>query len=192
MITKKYAALARVLLCLTFCLASLLGASAVAGEGGGQISQLGKVGYVDFNKALNSVSDGKRIKDKLREEFREKQDKLGEIQDELGKLRDEIDKQRAELSSDKLKQKEERYRSKFFELQQMYASFRQEMESREDNLTKEVLDKLKGIVREIGAEEGYSLILETSQEVVVYAPPNSDLTDRVIATYDGKYQKKRR
>ena len=143
-----------------------------------------RIGYVDFAKALNSVSDGKAVRKRLEDEFRDKQQQLDEQRKALDIMRESIDKDRVILSDDDLRAKEDKYRAKFYELQQMLSSFRKEMESKETNLTKRILDQLKSVVKEIGDNEGYVLILEKSQEIVLYAPAAEDLTDRVIEIYN--------
>jgi len=143
-----------------------------------------KIGYVDFNRALNGVRDGRAAKKRLKDEFKEKQQKLNNMQKDLASLKNDIDKKRLLVSEVDMKRKEEEYRTRFFEMQQMLAAFQREMESRETTLTQQILKKLRNIVNSIGKNEGYSLILEKSQDVVLYAPHGDDITDKVIATYD--------
>lgn len=148
--------------------------------------ELNRIGYVDFQLALNSVSDGKAVKNRLKGEFKEKQKRLNELQDELRILKNTIDRESASLGAAELQARKEVYRTKFFELQQMYSAFKLEMSSREASLTRQILDRLKKLVRKIGEEEDYSLILEKSQDVVVYAPGGVDITKEVIRRYDGR------
>lgn len=144
----------------------------------------GRIGYVDFNRALNEVSDGRKAKQRLKDEFNEKQQKLDRLQDELRSAKDGIDRDRLLLSEDALRKREEEYGRKYGELQQRLEGFKTEIAAKEQNLTQDILSRLRTIVREIGQEEGYTLILEKSQDLVLYAPDGSDLTDRVIAAYD--------
>ncbi|MFH0799787.1 MAG: OmpH family outer membrane protein [Pseudomonadota bacterium] len=143
-----------------------------------------KIGYVDFNRALNEVSDGKRAKQRLKDEFQEKQQQLDRLQAELGKSKDSIDRDRLLLSPEAVDEKEQNYRRKFSELQQRLESFKKEMSTKESELTKDILGRLRSIVRDIGKDEGYTLILEKSQDVVLFAPEGGDLTSRVINAYD--------
>lgn len=164
----------------------------IARDEGARSQPLARIGYVDFNRALNGVADGRLAKKKLRDEFSDKQQQLDRMQRNLALLQENLDRSRATVSEDELKPKQEEYRDKFFELQQMLAAFRKEMEMRETSLTQKILKRLRDIVGEIGAEEGYVLILEKSQDVVLYAPSSEDLTDRVIAAYDRGYRQKGR
>jgi outer membrane protein len=164
-------ALAVVIVCLMLSYSSV----ASAGE---------KIGYVDFNRALNEVSDGKRAKQKLKDEYQEKQQKLSRAESEVRRLKDTLDRDRLLISEDALQQREDEYRRKYADLEQQLISARADTERREQQLTQEIMERLRQIVREIGKSEGYGLILEKSQDVVLYAPEGGDLTDRVIATYD--------
>jgi outer membrane protein len=151
-----------------------------------------KIGYVDFNRALNEVSDGKNARERLKNEFREKQQRLDLLQTELNSMKEGIDRDGLLLSSDAMKDREKVYRQKLTEVQRRFTEFQQEMSERETQLTDEILKRLKNIVQSIGDKEGYSLILEKSQELVLYAPTAEDLTDRVIRQYNGSEAKKGR
>lgn len=139
-----------------------------------------RFGYVDFNRALNETEEGKAAKSTLKAEFNERQQKLDIVQNELKKMKEDLDKQRLILSQDALKAKEDEYRNKFMELQQKLGTFKQEMAQKEGTMTAGLLEKLKGIVKDLGTKGGYTLILEKSQDVVLYAPQINDLTDEVI------------
>jgi outer membrane protein len=160
-------------------LAVLLAAPAV--RAAGQPSQDAmKFGYVDFNRALNETEEGKTAKSTLKAEFNERQQKLDIVQNELKKMKEDLDKQRLILSQDALKAKEDEYRNKFMELQQKLGTFKQEMAQKEAAMTAGLLEKLKGIVKDLGSKNSYTMILEKSQDVVLYAPTINDLTDEVI------------
>lgn len=165
-----------------------------ADAGGGKDTASGgvRIGYVDFNKALNSVSDGRRAKQRLKDEFKEKQQQLDRLQKGLAALKNDIDKDRLILSDADLKRREREYRDKFFDLQQMLVAYGKEMEARELHLTQEILKNLRDIVKDLGNSEGYSLILEKSQDVVLYAPQGQDLTAKVIEMYDRHFKQKGR
>jgi outer membrane protein len=146
----------------------------------------GKVGYVDFSRALNGVSDGRSARKRLGSEFKDRQQQLDKLQASLERLKRDIDKERMVISTDLLSKMEEDYRRKYFELQQKFATFRNDMALKESQYTKKILLRLRKIVRNIALSEGYDLILEKSQDVVIYSSASNDLTDRVISSYDGR------
>lgn len=153
----------------------------------------GRVGYVDFNRALNNVSDGRRARARLEAEFREKQQQLDRLQSELKGVRDAIERDRLLLSPEALREREEQYRQKYFELNQKLDAFKRDVAEKESEMTREILGRLRSIVRDIGREGDYAVILEKSQDVVLYVPEGGDLTERVISEYDrGRGVKKKK
>jgi outer membrane protein len=144
-----------------------------------------KFGYIDFQKTLNEVEEGKKAKSMLKSEFDEKQKNLDVVQTQLQAMKTDLDKQRLILSADTLKEKEDEFRKKFMDLQQKIATYEQELKNKEAALTSNILVVVHKLVKNIGEKEGYSLILEKSQDVVIYSPVDADLTDRIIKEYNG-------
>jgi outer membrane protein len=151
--------------------------------------QGGRIGYVDFSRALNEVSDGKEAKKRLRNEFKEKQQRLDLSQQELNAMKEEIDRDRLILSGNDLEAREAAYKQKLSDVQRRFIEFRREMTEREAHLTGEILKRLNKIVTAIGEEGGYALILEKSQQIVLYAPNAEDLTGAVIKAYNSSLKK---
>ncbi len=143
-----------------------------------------KFGYVNFQQALNEVEEGKKAKAVLKTEFEEKQKKLDEIQRKLQAMKEDLEKQRLILSADALKEKEEEYRKLFIELQQKIATYKEELQTKEGKLTSDILTIIHCIVQDVGTAEGYTMILEKSQDVVLYSQADADLTDTVIKKYN--------
>ena len=143
-----------------------------------------KIGLVDFQQALNEVEEGKRAKTTLKAQFESKQLALNAKQDSLKKLKDEIEAKRAALSADAMRQKEAEYRDQFLDLQKTLAQFRQEMATREGELTQGIVVRLKKTVDTIGRAEGYTIIFEKSQDTVLYASSATDLTAKVISAFN--------
>ena len=152
-----------------------------------------KFGFINFNQALNEVSEGKKAKEQLQKEFNEKQKTLEKAQVDLKKMKEKLEKDKLLLSADAFAKNEEAYRQKFMEMQQMLITFKQEMATREATVTQEILERLRNIIRDIGKKEDYAMILESSQDVVIYAPTSEDITDRVIKAFnkgEGKSKKR--
>ena len=141
-----------------------------------------KMGYVDLNRALNEVKEGRTAKAKLERDGKKKKQKLEIMQKELKKMKVDLDKQRLILSQEALREKEMRFQQKFLELQRTTVQFEKEFAEKEVNFIKPISQKLKRVIEELGAKEGYTMILP--KEVALYSPAGTDLTDRVIAAYN--------
>ena len=147
-----------------------------------------KIGVVNFQQALNEVDQGKTAKTMLKTEFDARQKRLDLQQEELKKIRDELDKQKLVAADQGLQAKEEAFNKKFMDLQKNFSDYRQEIAQKEARYTGAILKNLKGICQEIGQKEGYTLIVENSQDAVLYAGSKDDLTGRVIKIYNQRFK----
>lgn len=143
-----------------------------------------KIGVVDMQRALSETEDGRKAKETLKKLFEQRQKTLDKQQDDLKVLKESIEKQRDVLSRDVLSKKLEEYQKAFGELQQTYMEFQRELQSKEGELTKPILDRMQRLMRRIGQSDGYSLILERGEAGVVYIPSSYDLTDVLIQRYN--------
>ena len=148
---------------------------------------LGKIAYVDLHRALNDSDAGKRIKNILLGEFGEREKKLEMLQADLAKSKAGLDYQAHAENADSEKASD--YQSRYLEVQQKLAAFHQEMGVREERLTQAALKQLKQIVADVGRERNYSLVLETSQDVVLYQASGDDITDEVMSRFDRRAKK---
>lgn len=146
-----------------------------------------KIGTVNFQKALNEVEQGKKAKSALKAEFDAKQKKLQVQEDELKKMQAEFEKQKAVLSQDALIAKQKTFQEKYAELQKNFAGYRDELMGRESKMTGQILQNLKTVVADLGQKGGFSLVMESSADTVLYVQSKEDLTDSVIKAYNSKF-----
>lgn len=146
-----------------------------------------KIGYVDLEKALNDVEDGKKAKEKLKSAFQEKQKKLDKEAEDFKKKKEEFDK-RAPLLKPEARDKEEReLERKFVELQSLAQQLQVEVAQEESKMTKPIFDRFAKIIQSMGDAGGYAVILEKNQSALLYAPSSLDLTSELVRNYnDGK------
>lgn len=151
-----------------------------------------KFGYVDLQQALNTVSEGKQAKQELERTYATRQKELDGLQRTLEKMKDDLERDRLVLSAEALQQKEEVYRNKFLELTQKMNSYKMELAQKEAESTGAILNAVRQVVEKIGQDEGYAMILETSQDVVLFSPSKADLTPQVIKAYNALPKSQRR
>jgi outer membrane protein len=142
-----------------------------------------KLGYVDLNRALNEVNEGKAAKAKLEADGKAKKQKLEIMQNDLKKMKDEMDKQKLILSADAMREKENQLQQKFMELQKTSMDYEKSFSDMEASYIKPISDKLQKVIQDIGQKEGFSLIMP--KEMALYSLPGSDVTDKVITAYNG-------
>ncbi len=145
-----------------------------------------KIGYVDLQRALSQVEEGKEAKKKLKKDFEDKQAKLDKKQQEVKKLKEELKNQSMALSAEAKKKKRAQLQKKMAELQRMYMSLQRNLSQKEAKATKGIFKKMRKVVRKIADEKGYDLVLEKRGSSVLFAKDAMDLTDELIKRYDSE------
>ncbi|HEY7490043.1 MAG TPA: OmpH family outer membrane protein [Candidatus Tectomicrobia bacterium] len=164
-----------------------------------QAQQL-KVGVVDLQAVLDNSVRGKVAKDqlkdlsvKLQEEIKQKREFKDKREDELQKMRTEIRSQGLVLSEQARAAKEESFRNKARELKRFIDDTNrfiedatQEFREKEIRETQRLLLEVRKVVQDVGAQEGYTLILEGNENaaVVLYFSKPIELTQKVIQRFD--------
>jgi outer membrane protein len=143
-----------------------------------------KVAVVDMQRALHETEDGRKAKAQLKKLFEDRQKTLDKQQNDLKALKESLDKQHEVLSPAVLGKKQEELQKAFSDLQTTYMEFQRELQSKEGELTKDIIERMQRIMRRVGQAEGYSLVLERNESGVVFVPTNLDLTDVLIQRYN--------
>jgi len=149
-----------------------------------------KIGYVDLQRAVSEVEEGKAARAQLKREFDEKQKKLDEKEAELKQLQADLEKQALVLSEQAKREKAELMERKFGEAQALLGQLRQELGNRERELMSALFDKMGQIVKEIAEAEGFTYVLEKNQAGIMFAPSSLDVTNELVRKYNARYAKK--
>lgn len=143
-----------------------------------------KIAVVDMQRALHETEDGRKAKAQLKKLFEDRQKTLDKQQNDLKSMKDSLDKQHDVLTPAVLSKKQEELQKAFADLQSTYMEFQRELQSKEGELTKDIIERMQRIMRHVGQTEGYTLVLERNESGVVYVPSNYDLTDLLIQRYN--------
>jgi outer membrane protein len=107
-------------------------------------------------------------------------------QKELEKLKDDLEKRGSVLSETVRREKERDYQAKLRDLQRLQRDYEEDLRRKDRELTDYILKNLEVIVKKLGEEGKYTLILERNQPAIVYISSGLDLTDEVIKISDQK------
>ncbi len=143
-----------------------------------------KFGYIDLQKAIQETSTGKKAKKELEKELTTKREELAKKEANVKKMQEDFEKKK-NILTDEVKQ------AKAAELQQEVMKFRDlfgqsqlNMQKKEQELTRPILEKLQDIIEKVAKEGGYTMILEKSEQSVLWAKKEIDLTDEVVKQYE--------
>jgi len=145
-----------------------------------------KIGYVDLQRALNEVDEGKAAKALLKKDFDEKQKQLDVKKNEFEKLQADFEKQAVVMSEQARKDKGQDLDRRARELQALFVNLQKDLSERERETTRGIFDKMSAIVREIAEADGFTIVLEKGSGIV-YAPPSLELTNELIRKYNARF-----
>lgn len=163
-------------------LAVLIPATFIAGSASG--ADVVKIGYVDLRVALNESEAGKKAKIELESLIKTKQSSIEEKGKAIEKLKGDFEKQASVLSADARKSKEEEIERLMRDYQRLVQDSQNEVKKREGDITGSMLKELREVVEKIGQEEGYSLVLENVEGIILYSRKDLDITEKVIKNYN--------
>ncbi len=145
-----------------------------------------KIGYVDLQRALNEVDEGKAAKALLKKDFDEKQKHLDAKKAEFDKLQADFEKQAVVMSEQAKKDKGQDLERRARELQSLFVNLQKDLSEREREATRGIFDKMAQIVGQIAEADGFSIVLEKGAGLV-YAPASLDVTNELIRKYNARY-----
>jgi len=145
-----------------------------------------KIGYVDMQEALNTSDAGKKAKEVFKSEVDRLQKDLDKQQEELKKMNEELEKQAFLLSEETRSKKEKEYQEKLKRFKRFYQDSQEKLQEKDAQLTRKIIIDLRKIIEDLGAEQGYTLILEKSESNLLYADKGADITGEVVKRYNEK------
>lgn len=143
-----------------------------------------KVAYVDLQRALLEVEDGKKAKAELEKLKADRQKELDAAQAEVRKLKEAFDAQVKFMKPEVKQQKQMELAQKLQGLQQTFAEKQKELVKKEAELTKKIFARMGKILGALGEKQGYTMIFEKTESSLLWAPPHLDLTNDVIRRYN--------
>jgi outer membrane protein len=143
-----------------------------------------KVGVVDLMKVLNESDAGKKAKTELEAAIKAKQTVIDEKGKEIEKMKGDIEKQSSVLSAEAKKQKQDELEKMIREYQRTVSDSQNEVKKRESELTNGILREIRSIVEKMGKDDGYTMIIENAEGIILYSKKDLDLTDAVIKKYN--------
>ena len=139
-----------------------------------------KIGYVDMQRALNQCEAGQEAKKLITSEVEKMQKNLVAKQKEVEKLKEDLEKRGSVMNESVRRDKERDYQAKFRDLQRIQRDFEEDLRRKDREVTDRVLLDLAKIIKKIGEDGKYTLILEKNQPAIIYISGALELTDEVI------------
>jgi outer membrane protein len=154
-----------------------------------------KIGFVDTQAVFDKTKLGKKYQGILKEYFDSRKKILDLDADEIQKLRDDYGKQSAVLKPEARKEKEETIGRKINDFEKKRSEFNNELAKKNEELSSEFNQEMMAIIKDMAKREKISMVLNRTINLaqkgevpaVLYGDDDLDMTDKVIAELDKKF-----
>ena len=142
-----------------------------------------KIAFMDLGKIFDEYNKTKDLDKQLENKGTAKQAERDKLVAEIKKLKDEF-----ELMSDKGKEaKQAAIDEKIKKLQDFDRESRDALRKERDDMARQILNEIKGVIDEVGKKEAYLLILDS--RAILYGKEGDDLTNSILKMLNDKYVK---
>jgi len=156
---------------------------AVAAFSGTASAQL-KLGFVNSEKIFTQFEGTKIAQEKFNKEVAKWEQEASKRVKEITEMKEQLEKQSLILTAERKKALEDSLRQKVILhekfLQEKFGQ-RGDVLSKNEELTKPILEKIQKIIDKIAKDEQFDFIFDYRAGGLVYAKQTYDLTDRVLA-----------
>jgi outer membrane protein len=152
----------------------------------------GKVGFVDLREIIATSEAGKLAAADFKKTFEKRRASIQSMEADLKKRKDELEKQRSIVKEEVLREKELDYQKHYRDYQRLVADSNEELSTQDQLLSKRIIPEVMRIVNTFGEKEGYTLILDINNPIVVYHSKANNITKRIVAEMNKNAGSKRK
>lgn len=143
-----------------------------------------KIAYINTDRVIQESNDTKDIQRVFNLDRTNWENQIKTAQDQVKAMESDLELKKLTLSEQGKKDAQAKIQAKKDEADAMVESFfgtNGKAKQRYQELIEPVTKKINQIIEKIAVDENYSMILDVSTGVVLYAKQNMDITDQIIA-----------
>ena len=143
-----------------------------------------RIAVVDMQRALNECEAGKKAKDQVKAKFEKSQEDLKRQREDLDRRKDEYERKATVLKEEERRNLEKDLETRTLDFKRRFEDFQRDLKRTDAELTSTIVEDLYGVVRDYGAKNTYSLVLEASSGALLYGDRALDITDEIVKLYN--------
>lgn len=147
-----------------------------------------KFAYVDLQRALSEVDEGRNAQGRLKGLQEAKQKELDAEQEGFKKKKELLDKQASAMSEETRQKRQMELEKELYGLQQKWMKDQQELKTNEQQEVRAIFAKMDPIIAGIAQREGLTMVFDKSTAGLVYAPASLDVTNELVRLYNDQYK----
>ena len=147
----------------------------------------GQIGFLDAERAVLSVQEGKSQLKALEEWATPRKDHIEQLKGEVAELNQRLATERSVASPDALAQLDRELVQTQRELEDEVRAFNRDLPARRDRMLGELSAKIMTVAAEYAEANGFDAIFLLGAHAVAYYAKPLDVTDAIIRLYDQKF-----
>lgn len=141
-----------------------------------------RIGFLNIQKAVSSTKEWDANFKKFKADFTKEKKRIKIKEQKIKKMLENLNKQSFVLDPELKKKKEDEFRKEKIDFERYVQDQNAEFGKKEKEMTQKMLVKMMEVIKKIGEEKKYTMILE--EKVVLYHDKGNDLTEAAIRAYD--------
>ena len=141
-----------------------------------------RVGFVDIEVAVANTKEWKKEFISFKTKFTREKESISKREEQLKKNIEDLNKKSMVLNLELKKKKEDDVLKKKREFERYVQDKNEEFAKKEKEITNKIIKKMLGVIRKIGKEKKFTMILE--KKVGLYFDKSVDLTTLATLSYD--------
>ncbi len=161
-----------------------------------------KIAYVNMQQVIKKSAAGKEMSTVGNQIIQKKRAEIGKLEEEISKMFDEYKEKEMVLSTNAKKEIKDKIERKMIDKDRFEKDSYRDVRNFEKKVVSEIVVDVNKIIKQIGQDEGYTLILDSTGEKkgdteisasnILYATPEMDITTKIISLYDKQYVSKKK
>ena len=147
----------------------------------------GKIGFLDAERAVSSVQEGKRQLEALDEAAKPRRERLGQMRAILIELDKQRTAQRSVATAEVIKGLESDFLQGRREFEDATRNFKRDLEAKQNEFLEAVATRIGTVASDYGRANDFDAIFMLNAQPLVYVGDSSDVTDTVIRLYDDRF-----
>lgn len=152
----------------------------------------GKVGFVEVEKVVAHVQEGKVKLKELEDWAQPRREQLQKMRQQVTELHQELAKKRGVASESALKALQEKTVKAGRDLEDAGREFKRDFNQKQNQLLSGVAEKMRRVIEDYAKGNDYDAILIFKPRTIIYLSETADLTDTIIRLYDRRFPVKMR
>jgi outer membrane protein len=147
-----------------------------------------KIGTLNVEQAIFASNEGRRDFDTLAKKFEPKQNELKGLADEIDSLKKQLNAQQDKLNDESRDKLVKQIETKQKSFERATQDAQEDFQNQQQEIGGKILNKMAPIIQKYVTENGYGLLLDTSQAwprgPVILSGPAMDITQPIVEAYN--------